>query len=162
MNLTVTTAAGSATATVTLADQNPAFVVVGDGKHVGGVIVRTDGSGAYGGGTYDIIGPAGNSLGYATVPAKAGDAVLLFGAGFGPTNPPVPAGQAFAGAAPAADSITITINGQTIIPSFAGLSAPGLYQFNLTIPAGLSTGDQPLAATANSAPTQPGVVIALQ
>lgn len=51
MNLTVTTAAGSATATVTLVDQNPAFVVLGDGKHVGGLIVRTDGSGAYGGGT---------------------------------------------------------------------------------------------------------------
>lgn len=162
VNLTVTTAAGSATATVTLVDQNPAFVVLGDGKHVGGVIVRTDGSGAYGNGTYDIIGPAGNSLGYATVPAKTGDAVLLFGAGFGPTNPAVPAGQAFAGAATAADSITITINGQAVIPSFAGLSAPGLYQFNLTIPAGLGTGDQPLAATANSAPTQPGVVIALQ
>jgi uncharacterized protein (TIGR03437 family) len=37
-----------------------------------------------------------------------------------------------------------------------------LYQFNLTVPAGLGTGDQPLTATANGAPTQPGVVIAPQ
>jgi uncharacterized protein (TIGR03437 family) len=162
VNLTVTTAGGSASATVMLADRNPAFVVLGDGKHVGGVILRTDGSGAYGNGTYDIIGPAGSSLGYATVPAKAGDIVSLFGAGFGPTNPAVPAGQPFSGAAPVTDFISMTINGQPVTPSFAGLSAPGLYQFNLTIPAGLGTGDQPLTAADNGASTQPGVVIALQ
>ena len=59
-----------------------------------------DGSGAFGRGTYDILGPTGNSLGYPTVAAQAGDTVELFGVGFGPTTPAVPAGKAFSGAAP--------------------------------------------------------------
>ena len=40
-------------------------------------------------------GRAGSSLGYPTGAAKAGDTVELFGVGFGPTNPAVPAGALF-------------------------------------------------------------------
>jgi uncharacterized protein (TIGR03437 family) len=65
----VTTAGGSSTATVTLAQFAPSFFLQ-DSKHVAGIIVRSDGSGAYGGGSYDIIGPTGTSLGYPTVAAK--------------------------------------------------------------------------------------------
>jgi uncharacterized protein (TIGR03437 family) len=162
VNVVVATANGSATSTVTLADQSPSFSLLGDAKHVAGIIVRTDGSGAYGGGTYDIVGPAGTSLGYPTVPAKAGDYVILFGVGFGLTNPFVPAGQPFSGAAPATDVITVTVGGKAVVPVFAGLSAPGLFQFNLLIPPGLGTGDQVLAATVNAAATQPNVVLTLQ
>ncbi|MBZ5608563.1 MAG: hypothetical protein LAP38_09910 [Acidobacteriia bacterium] len=77
-----------------MAQLAPSFLLL-DAKHVTGIIIRSDGSGAYGGGTYDILGPTGNSLGYATVTAKAGDSVELFGVGLGPTSPAVPAGQAF-------------------------------------------------------------------
>jgi uncharacterized protein (TIGR03437 family) len=162
VNVTVMDANGSSTATVTLADQSPAFSLLGDGKHVAGIIPRTNGSGAYGGGTYDILGPAGMSLGYLTVPAKVGDTVVLFGIGFGPTSPAAPAGQPFSGAAPALDTINITVNGNSVKPAFAGLSAAGLFQFNLTIPSGFGTGDQPLLATVNGASTQSSVVLALQ
>jgi uncharacterized protein (TIGR03437 family) len=55
-----------------------------DAKHVAGIIIRSDGSGAYGG--------------YATAAAKGSDTVELFGTGFGPTNPSVQPGQAFSGA----------------------------------------------------------------
>jgi uncharacterized protein (TIGR03437 family) len=72
------------------------------------------------------------------------------------------AGQPFSGAAPAADTTNITINGKSVTPTFAGLSGPVLFQFNLTIPSGLGAGDQPLLATANSIPAQLGVVLALQ
>jgi uncharacterized protein (TIGR03437 family) len=50
----------------------------------------------------------------------------------------------------------------SVTPSFAGLSEAGLYQINLTVPAGLGAGDVPLAATVGAAQTQPGVVISLQ
>ena len=63
----------------------PSFLLL-DSKHVTGIILRSDGSGAYAGGVYDIIGPTGTSLGYPTVAAKAGDIVELFGVGFGPTG----------------------------------------------------------------------------
>ena len=57
-----------------------------DDRHVAGVILRADGSGAYGGGAWDIVGPDGTSLGYKTVAARAGDILILFGTGFGPTS----------------------------------------------------------------------------
>jgi len=81
VKVTVTTSAGSTSATVTLADQSPSFSLLGDGKHVAGIIVRPDGSGSNGTGanSYDILGPAGTALGYKTVSAKAGDVVVLFG-----------------------------------------------------------------------------------
>ena len=52
----VTTANGRATTTVMLARFAPSFNLL-DTKHIAGIIIRSDGSGAYGGGTYDIIGP---------------------------------------------------------------------------------------------------------
>jgi uncharacterized protein (TIGR03437 family) len=164
VTVTVSNSNGSATTQVTLANQSPSFSLLGDAKHVAGIILRPDGSGAFGSGqnSYDIIGPAGTSLGYPTVPAKAGDSVVLFGVGFGPTSPAVPAGQPFSGAADATGTITLTINGQAVTTSFAGLDSPGLFQFNLILPSGLGTGDQPVSASLNGASTQAAVVIALQ
>jgi uncharacterized protein (TIGR03437 family) len=156
----VTTANGSAASTVTLGQFAPSFALL-DTKHVAGIIPRPDGSGAYGGGTYDILGPTGSSLGYPTVGAKAGDTVELFGVGFGPTTPPVPAGQAFSGGAATTNTVQLFIEGTTVTPFFTGLSSAGLYQINVTIPAGLGTGDVPLTATVGGVQTQSGVVIFL-
>jgi uncharacterized protein (TIGR03437 family) len=146
---------------VTLATVAPAFLLL-DGKHVAGIIVRSNGSGAYGGGSYDIIGPTGNSLGYPTVAAKAGDTVELYGTGFGPTNPAVPSGQAFSGAAPTTYSVNLFINGAIFTPLWAGLSGAGLDQINLTIPKGLGTGDVSLAASVDGVRTPSYAVISLQ
>src|SRR5208283_4389463 len=93
----VTTAGGTATSAVTLAQFAPSFLLL-DSKHVAGIILRSNGSGAYGDGTYDILGPTGSSLGYSAVAAKAGDTLALFALGLGPTSHSVPAGQAFSGA----------------------------------------------------------------
>jgi uncharacterized protein (TIGR03437 family) len=159
--LVVTTSTGSATTEVTLSQFSPAFFLL-DATHVAGIILRSNGTGAYGGGTYDIIGPPGTSLGYPTVAAKAGDSIELFGNGFGPTNPPVAAGQVFSGAAPTTNPVTLRINNVSITPSFAGLSGAGLYQFNLTVPSGLGKGDVPLQAAVGGAQTSMGAVISVQ
>ena len=148
----VTTAGGSSTATVTLAQFAPSFFLL-DAKHVAGIIFRSDGSGAYGGGSYDILGPTGTSLGYPTVAAKPGDIVELYGNGFGPTNPAVPAGQVFFGPAYTTNPVTLLINHVSVPPTFAGLTGAGLYQINLTVPAGLGTGDVPLVATVGGSQT---------
>jgi uncharacterized protein (TIGR03437 family) len=157
----ITTASGIVKSTVTLAQFSPAFFLL-DSTHVAGIILRANGKGAYGGGTYDIIGPTGTSLGYATVAAKAGDNVALFGNGFGPTSPAVLPGQPFSGAAATTNPVTLRINDVTVTPTFAGLSGPGLYQINLTIPAGLGTGDVSLQAAVGGVQTAAGVVISLQ
>jgi len=157
----VTTAGGSSTTTVTLAQFAPSFFLR-DSKHVAGIIVRSDGSGAYGDGSYDILGPTGTSLGYPTVAAKAGDIVELYGNGLGPTTPAVPAGQLFYGAAPTTNPVTLRIGNASVAPTFAGLSGAGVYQINLTIPEGLGTGDVSLVATVGGKQTPPTVVISLQ
>ena len=119
VSVVVTTANGAATSTVTLAQFAPSFFLL-DAKHVAGIIPRSDGSGAYAGGSYDILGPTGSSLGYATVAAKAGDVVELYGTGFGPTSPAVAPGQVFSGAAPTTNPVQLLINNVGVTPSFAG------------------------------------------
>ena len=133
-----------------------------DDKHVAGIILRSNGSGAYGGGTYDIIGPTGSSLGYSTVAAKAGDSIELFGVGFGPTTTSVPSGHPYSGATSTTYGVTVVINSVNVTPSFAGLSSAGLYQLNLVIPSGLGTGDFSVQAIVNGSRTPSGVVISLQ
>ncbi len=162
VNVTVKTAGGTATSTVTLAQFGPSFSVFAGG-HVAGIILRTDGSGAYGGGTYDILGPTGTSLGFPTVAAKAGDTLELFGVGFGPTNPTVLAGQVYSGVAAATNSVQLLINNIPVLPGFTGIVEAGLYQINVVqLPAGLGTGDVPLLATVGGVQTPTGVVISLQ
>jgi uncharacterized protein (TIGR03437 family) len=157
----VTTPTGSAKSTVNLTQFSPEFFLL-DATHVAGIILRTNGKGAYGGGTYDILGPTGSSLGYPTVAAKEGDTVELFGTGFGPTTPTVTPGQLFSGAATTNSAVTLNINGVAVTPLFSGISGAGLYQLNLTIPAGLGSGDVSLLAKVGSAQSQSGVVISVQ
>ena len=157
----VSTAGGTASSTVTLASFAPSFCLL-DAKHVTAIILRSNGSGAYGGGTYDIVGPTGTSLGYKTVAAKAGDSVVLFGVGFGPTNPAVPAGSPFSGEAPTSNPVKLLLNNVSVAPSFSGLSSAGLYQINLTVPVGLGVGDVPLQAMVGGVQTPSGVVMSLQ
>ena len=158
----VTTPNGSATSTVTLGAVGPSFSLL-DSKHIAGIIFRTSG-GSQGGGTYDIIGPTGSSLGYPTVAAKAGDTIELFGVGFGPTTPALKAGAVLPSGVygTATNPIQLIINNQTLTPSFAGITQAGLYQFNLTLPAGLGTGDVPIVGTVAGTQTPSGVVISLQ
>lgn len=159
----VATPGGSASSTVNIEDAAPAMLVLG-GKYVTGVILRSDGSGTQGNGTYDIIGPKGAPLGFPTVPAKAGDVLELFGVGFGPTNPSFPAGQVIPSgqSGKAVNPVQLIINGSTVTPSFAGIVEAGLFQINLTLPSGLGTGDVPILATVGGVQTQTGIVISLQ
>lgn len=161
VSVVVTTAAGSATSYVTLNEYAPTFNLL-DAKHVSGIILRSNHTGAFGGGTYDMLGPTGNSLGYPTVAAKPGDSVELFAYGLGPTTPNVPAGQAFSSAAPVNNAISIYISNIYVTPSFVGLSSAGLYQINLVIPGGIGGGDASIQAIAGGMPTQPGIFIPLQ
>ncbi len=165
-SVVVTTGSGTANGTLTLAAVGPSLPLL-DGVHVAAIILRSDHSGAYGGGTYDILGPTGSSLGYTTVAAKAGDSVALFAVGLGATSPVVLAGQAFSGSAPLVNPIILQIGGLNgvgqvnIQTSFAGLSGAGLYQINFTVPSGLGTGDQPIEIIAGGARTPAGAMFSL-
>jgi uncharacterized protein (TIGR03437 family) len=137
VSVVVTTASGTAASTVTLAPQGPSFSLLGDGKHVAGEIATPNGTGAYG--TYDLVGPS-NTFSFSTRPVKAGETLTLYGVGFGPTTPHVPAGQIFSGTASTNTPVTINIGGVNANVSFAGITEAGLYQFNLTVPANTGSG----------------------
>lgn len=100
------------------------------------VAVRSDGA---------YIGPAGLLENVNTVPAQPGDQVLLFGTGFGSSSPQPTPGEAFQGAFPLANPVTIRVDTTVANVSFSGLVSPGLYQFNLAIP-DLPDGDHSVTA----------------
>jgi uncharacterized protein (TIGR03437 family) len=58
--------------------------------------------------------------------------------------------------------VVIRLNNTNIIPAFAGISGPGSYQINFTIPPGAGTGEVPIVATVAGVSTQSGVVLSLQ
>ena len=149
-----------ASAVVPIAQVSPAFSLFGDGKHVACEIPTPDGSGAFGGGSYDLVGPSG-AFSFPTRPVKVGETLVLYGIGFGPTNPAVPAGTPFSGAALTTLPVTITIGGVPATLSFAGMTGPGLYQFNLTVPK-TSAGDQPVLAEVGGVSTPLGPVVTVQ
>jgi uncharacterized protein (TIGR03437 family) len=158
----VMTQSGSAMTSVDLEPFAPSFSLL-DASHVAAIILRQNGSGHYGNGTYDILGPTGTSLGYPTVAAKPGDNVALFGVGFGPTNPPVPAGQQPMMAGASASSLPfVTIDGMDAHAAWAGIIEAGLFQINITVPQGLPSGDRALLAKVGGVSTPNFVVFAMQ
>ena len=129
---------------------SPAFLTF-DNKHVAAEHLN-----------YSLLGPPGVLPGGTFTPAAPGETVILYGVGFGPTNPVASTGQTVPGGEPVVNTVTMTIGGVPVTPSFAGLSASGLYQFNVTVPASLAAGDAALSATINGIPTQTGVVLTVQ
>jgi uncharacterized protein (TIGR03437 family) len=103
-----------------------------------------------------IVNGTGNEeSGYTTVAAvTAGDVIELYGTGFGPTSPSVAAGLVFTGAYPTSNPVTVSVGGIPAVVSFAGLSGPGLCQINLTVPAGLTAGDNAIIAKVGGYSTQ--------
>jgi len=158
VTVTVTTPGGSGSATVNLGSYGPSFSLL-NAKYPA-AIVGTPGAPGTTGGGYDIIGPIG-ALPYPSRPVKAGETVVLFGVGFGPTTSPAPAGQLISGAAPCITLPQVTIGGVSATVSFAGIVEAGLYQLNVIVP-NVGSGDQVLKATAGGVSTQSSVFITLQ
>ncbi|MEZ5352318.1 MAG: IPT/TIG domain-containing protein [Bryobacteraceae bacterium] len=125
VQVTVTNAAGTSDAvTVAMKRIMPGFFQF-PSEYV--AAVRSDGA---------LIGPANLITGAATVPAKPGDAVLLFGTGFGT----------------ATTSVKIHIHDTGVPVAFAGIISPGLHQINITVP-DLTDGDYPVTAEVNGVRT---------
>ena len=127
---------------------SPSFFVF-DGTHAGAVHLN---------GTY--VGPATLYPGLST-PAKPGETIVLFANGFGATSNPVISGSP-AQSGTLSPLPNVKIGGLAAKVQFAGLVAPGEFQFNVTVPAGVPDGDQPLVASYNGQFTQSGAMITIQ
>ena len=106
----------------------------------------------------------GTFPGSATVPAKPGEIVTLWGTGFGPTDPAVPSGYMPTVAAPPLHfPVGVTLGGTGVPVVGAALSADsGLYQIAIQIPASTPDGDYALAAVVNGAGSPSGVIVSVR
>lgn len=133
----------SAAANVTLDKATPSFFTF-DGKYL--AATHADNS---------WLGKTGlfTSAPTATTPAKPGETIVLYGNGFGATNPVIAGNRITDAIAPVADNVSITIGGQPATVAFAGLVPPfaRMYQVNVVVPDGLPAGDHAVVVQTSSA-----------
>jgi uncharacterized protein (TIGR03437 family) len=98
-------------------------------------------------------------------PAKPGDVIVLWGTGFGATNPATPAGtQVPAGQFNTATPVTVTVGNAPATVFYAILSSgfAGLYQVAIQIPANAPDGDLPVVATVSGAASPATTLLTVQ
>ena len=100
VNVVVTTPSGSATATVTLGQYSPSFSLY-NSKYAAAIVI-TPGQPGNSGNGFDYIGPV-SGLPFTARPVKAGETLILYGVGFGPTNPAGAGGRGLFGSGPQPD-----------------------------------------------------------
>ena len=96
----------------------------------------------------------------ATTPAKQGETIVLWGTGFGPTTPAVPAGTLATENSQLSSTPSATVGGIQAAVPFAGIPAGycELYQVDITIPLNTPNGDQAVVLTVNGTPSFTGFV----
>jgi uncharacterized protein (TIGR03437 family) len=129
--------------------ESPSFFVFGGGPY----IAATHANGSY-------IGSTGLYPGL-TTPAQPGETIVLYANGFGSTSTPVVSGSETQSGTLSPMPV-ITIGGVAATVIFAGLVAPGEFQFNVVVPPSLASGDQPTIAMYNGLTTQAGTLITVQ
>jgi uncharacterized protein (TIGR03437 family) len=125
------------------------------------------GNSAYVAGTHaDNSLLAGSALvqqGLVGTPAKPGETIVLYGTGFGATQPATSAAALVPAPVPLANAqdLRMRIGGMDCQILFAGLVAPGLYQFNVVVPQ-LSDGDQSVVAELRGLLTSSNLLVPVQ
>jgi len=144
VTLTLNSPNGTVSKMVEVDAAAPAFSMLDD-KYIAAIIPTPNGTGAYGNGSYDIAGPVGR-FPYKTRPVKRGESLVIYGVGFGPTNPAVPAGKPFSGGAKANLQWNFVLatgqnTGISLPLNFVGEVGAGLFQINTTVPPNAPLGD---------------------
>jgi uncharacterized protein (TIGR03437 family) len=108
--------------------------------------------------------PASASTGVTSRPAKTGDIIVVYGIGFGPVFPDVPYGQVAQASNAITGSLQVFLGETQAAVSYAGLSpsSVGLYQFNVTVPAGVSGDTVPFTYSVNGVKTRQTLYTSVQ
>ena len=96
-----------------------------------------------------------------TTPAKPNETIVLYANGFGPTSTAVVSGSIVQSGSLSPLPV-VKIGGVSATVQFAGLVAPGEFQFNIVVPSSLANGDQSITATYGGQTTQAGTLITIQ
>jgi len=112
---------------------------------------------------YSLAVKNGTFASLPTVPAKPGDVLILWGTGFGPTNPVPPSGTAVPVDKTYSVAVlpTVTINNVPATVYGAALASgfAGLYQVAIQVPPTLADGDWPIVANVAGVPSPAGTVL---
>lgn len=156
VGVTVTNAGGTSTpATANSATLMPAFFGWPGGQ---AVATRTDYTWAVKNGTFP---------GTTTAAAKPGETIVLWGTGFGPTNPAAPVGSVSLLTVQynVASSVSVTVGGSPApllaTPALTN-GLVGVYQVAIKIPDNAPNGDLPIVATVGGAQSPTGMTITVQ
>lgn len=115
---------------------------------------------------FSYAAASGTFSGVTTTPAKPGDTIILWGTGFGPTNPTPPEGQETPSnqtyntatlPTVTVNDVSATVYGAALAPGFAGL-----YQVAIQVPASLGNGNWPVVATIGGASSPSGLLLTVQ
>jgi len=120
-----------------------------DGTHI--TATHTDGS---------LIGPATLYPGLST-PAKPGETIVVYANGFGTTTVPIVTGGVTQSGI-LTGSLVVGIGGLPAAVPFAGLVAPGEFQFNIIVPSSAPDGDLGISASYDGAFTPTSATLAVQ
>jgi uncharacterized protein (TIGR03118 family) len=96
-----------------------------------------------------------------STPTSAGETISLYATGLGPTVA-VEDGLVVTANTNTTTTPTVTVNGVSATVTFSGLTSAGLYQVNITVPAGTANGDQPVVLTIGGAKSQATALINVQ
>jgi uncharacterized protein (TIGR03437 family) len=115
---------------------------------------------------FSLVAPDGLFDGVTTVPAKPGDTVILWGTGFGATNPVVPQGvlPPASPVANVANPVTVTIGNIAAPVAGAAITPgnPGLYQIAVQVPAGAPDGDLAVVAQVSGIQSSSSVLLSVK
>jgi uncharacterized protein (TIGR03437 family) len=94
-----------------------------------------------------------------SVSAKPGDTLILWGTGFGPTQPATPSGLLVTAASPAVSMPTVTVGGVSVNVIGVTISpgTVGVYQIEIQLPQSIGLGDQPVLASIGGGQSAVGV-----
>ncbi len=126
-----------------------------NGKYA--VATRTD---------FSLVGPPNLFPAATTVPAKAGDVIILWASGLGTTTPAIAPGILTPATTTAnvtrLPTVTIGGIGAQIIGAALAPSYASLYQIAVQIPAGLADGDQVVVVQSNSLNSADGIYLTIK
>jgi uncharacterized protein (TIGR03437 family) len=133
----------------------PSSFIVGGKQYIGAVF--SDGQ------TFAL--PANAIPGVPSRPAQPGDTLTIYGVGFGPVTGGFTAGTIVTAANSLVTPVQFSFGNTQVTPSYSGLapSFTGLYQFNVTVPAGLTANNaEPISFSQGGVKSAQTLYIAIQ
>jgi uncharacterized protein (TIGR03437 family) len=115
---------------------------------------------------FSLVAPAGLLDGVTTVPAKPGETIILWGTGFGATNPTVPPGVLPPSnqVSNVSNTVTVTVGNiaATVVGAALAPGNPGLYQIAVQVPDSAPDGDLAVVAQVSGVQSSSNVLLSVK